>query len=78
MSFEPRDYLRHILLEAEYILSQTPGLPFDAFVANPTLSLAPSSGAWRLSGKRRRRCRLTCARSIQTWTGEAWPECATD
>ncbi len=40
MSFEPRDYLRHILLEADYILGQTPELTFDAFVANPTLSRA--------------------------------------
>ena len=40
MSFEPRDYLRHILLEADYILGQTPELTFDTFVANPTLSRA--------------------------------------
>ena len=40
MSFEPRDYLRHILLEAEYLLSQTPGLSFDAFVTNQTLCRA--------------------------------------
>ena len=40
MSFEPRDYLRHILLEAEYLISQTPGLSFEAFIANQTLSRA--------------------------------------
>ena len=40
MSFEPRDYLRHILLETEYLISQTPGLSFEAFIANPTLSRA--------------------------------------
>ncbi len=40
MSFEPRDYLRHILLEAEYLLSQSPGLTFEAFVANQTLCRA--------------------------------------
>ena len=40
MSFEPRDYLRHILLETEYLTSQTPGLSFEAFIANPTLSRA--------------------------------------
>ncbi len=40
MSFEPRDYLRHILLEAEYLLSQTPGLSFKAFVADQTLCRA--------------------------------------
>ena len=40
MSFEPRDFLRHILVEAEYLISQTAGLTFDAFVANPTLCRA--------------------------------------
>lgn len=40
MSFEPRDYLRHILLEAEYLISQTPGLSFEAFSGNPTLCRA--------------------------------------
>ena len=40
MSFEPRDYLRHILLETEYLISQTPGLSFEAFIANPTLNRA--------------------------------------
>ena len=40
MSFEPRDYLRHILLEAEYLISQTPGLSFEAFNADPTLCRA--------------------------------------
>ena len=40
MSFEPRDYLRHILLETEYLISQTRSLSFEAFIANPTLSRA--------------------------------------
>ena len=40
MSFEPRDYLRHIFLEAEYLLSQSPGLTFEAFVANQSRCLA--------------------------------------
>lgn len=40
MSFEPRDYLRHILLEAEYLLSQSPGLSFETFIADQTLCRA--------------------------------------
>ena len=40
MSFEPRDYLRHILVEADYLLSQTAGLDRDAFMANETLRRA--------------------------------------
>lgn len=40
MSFEPRDYLRHILAEADYLLAQTTGLTRDEFVANETLRRA--------------------------------------
>ncbi len=40
MSFEPRDYLRHILVEADYRLDQTAGLTRDEFVANETLRRA--------------------------------------
>jgi len=40
MSFEPRDYLRHILLEAEYLLSASSGLTFEAFSSDETLQRA--------------------------------------
>src|SRR5439155_25797326 len=40
MSFEPRAYLRHILVEADYLLDQTAGLTRDEFVANETLRRA--------------------------------------
>ena len=40
MSFEPRDYLRHIVLEPDYLIGQTPGLSYEAFVANDTLCRA--------------------------------------
>ena len=40
MSFEPRDYLRHILLEAEYLLNASSGLTFDAFSSDETLQRA--------------------------------------
>jgi uncharacterized protein with HEPN domain len=40
MSFEPRDYLRHILLEAEYLLDQSQGLSFERFAADETLRRA--------------------------------------
>ena len=29
MSFQPRDYLRHILVEVEYLLDQSQGLSFE-------------------------------------------------
>jgi uncharacterized protein with HEPN domain len=40
MSFEPRDYLRHMVLEADYLIRQTPGLSFEAFAKNETLCRA--------------------------------------
>ena len=40
MSFEPRDYLRHILVETDYLIGQCGSLTFDQFVANETLRRA--------------------------------------
>ena len=40
MSFEPRDYLRHILVEVEYLLDQSQGLSFERFSADETLRRA--------------------------------------
>lgn len=40
MSFEPRDYLRHILVEADYLVAQTAGLARDEFMVNETLRRA--------------------------------------
>lgn len=40
MSFEPRDYLRHILVEADYLLGRSAGLTFEQFMADETLRRA--------------------------------------
>lgn len=40
MSFEPRDYLRHIAVEADYLIGQASSLSLDSFVANETLRRA--------------------------------------
>ena len=40
MSFEPRDVLRHILVEVDYLLSARVGLSFDAFMGDETLKRA--------------------------------------
>ena len=40
MLFEPRDYLRHILVEADYLINQSAGLSLEDFVANETLQRA--------------------------------------
>jgi uncharacterized protein with HEPN domain len=40
MSFEPRDYLRHILLEADYLPERSMDLSIDEFVVDETLRRA--------------------------------------
>jgi hypothetical protein len=50
MSFQPRDYLRHILSEVEYLLDHSQGLSFDRFTADETLRV-PSCAVWKLSEK---------------------------
>ena len=40
MSFEPRDYLRHIVAEADYLLGRSADLTFAEFVADETLRRA--------------------------------------
>jgi len=40
MSFEPRDYLRHILVEADYLIGRSKGLSFEAFADDETLRRA--------------------------------------
>ncbi len=40
MSFEPLDYLRHILAEADYLVERRHGLTFDDFAADETLRRA--------------------------------------
>lgn len=40
MSFEPRDYLRHILIEADYLLERSARLTPDAFRTDATLQRA--------------------------------------
>jgi len=40
MSFEPRDYLRHILVEIEYLSDQSQALTYERFAADETLRRA--------------------------------------
>jgi uncharacterized protein with HEPN domain len=40
MSFEPRDYLRHIVVEADYLIGQSAGLSFELLSADETLRRA--------------------------------------
>jgi uncharacterized protein with HEPN domain len=40
MSFEPRDYLRHIPVEANYLVDRSADVTFETFVADETLRRA--------------------------------------
>lgn len=40
MSFDPLDYLRHVLAEADYLVEQSEGLGNDQFLWNATLRRA--------------------------------------
>lgn len=40
MSFESRDYLRHILVGVDYLVGQSAGLTYEAFAADETLRRA--------------------------------------
>ena len=40
MSFEPRDFLRHILVEADYLVARSAEVEFAVFVQDPTLCRA--------------------------------------
>ena len=40
MSFESRDYLRHILVEADYLVARSARLSYDEFAADETLRRA--------------------------------------
>jgi uncharacterized protein with HEPN domain len=40
MSFEPREYLRHILIEADYLIGRSAGLSLEAFERDETLRRA--------------------------------------
>ena len=40
MSFDPREYLRHIQVEVEYLLGSCAGLKLEEFLANETLRRA--------------------------------------
>jgi uncharacterized protein with HEPN domain len=40
MSFDPREYLRHIQVEVEYLLGSCSGLKLEEFLANETMRRA--------------------------------------
>ena len=76
MSSEPREYLRHILVEVDYLISQRGGLTLEDFVGDETLRRA-LFGIWRSLERRLRKSPWNFARSTQPWNGGPWLACAT-
>ncbi len=40
MSFEPREYLRHIAIESDYLIAETVAVSYEEFLQNGTLQRA--------------------------------------
>ena len=50
MSFEPHDYLRHILAEVEYLLDQSRTLTYERNVVGTQMTVLASNTARQSSG----------------------------
>jgi hypothetical protein len=69
MCFEPRDYLRHILVEADYLINHGAGLSAQRFMADENTSAVRSAGVWKSSQRRRRRFRMVFEHNSQALNG---------
>lgn len=77
MSFEPRDYLHHILEEVEYLLEVRKGLTYRDFESNETLKRA-SVRSPEIIGEAQRRYRPGFVPIIPMSSGGLCRACATD
>ena len=76
MSFESRDYLRHILLEADYLLARSAGLSYDDFTADETLRRA-FVRSLEIIGEVAKHVSEDFRSNIPRWSGEPWRVCET-
>ncbi len=67
MSFEPREYLRHILVEVEYLIEQSRGVGKAEFLEDETLRRA-FVRCLEIIGEAKK-LPTTSAPSIPAWTG---------
>ena len=74
MSFESRDYLRHILVEADYLVGRSAGLSYEVFAADETLRRA-FVRSLEIIGEAAKMSRRTSGRSIPRWSGGQWRAC---
>ena len=75
MSFEPRDYLRHIAAEADYLLERSALVTFDTFSQDETLRRA-FVRSLEIIGEAAKKIPEDFGRSIRMWRGGPWPACA--
>jgi len=77
VSLSPREYVRHILDEIDFILSQLPGQDYASFSQNPTLACLcfwsrPRTNVPHLADVRLRRFG---GQPSLRWSGLAWRLC---
>jgi uncharacterized protein with HEPN domain len=74
MSFESRDYLRHMLVEADYLIGRSAGLSYEAFAADETLRRA-FVRSLEIIGEAAKKVPMISGRCILQWSGAQWPAC---
>ncbi len=72
MSFEPREYLRHILVEVDYLLETCAGLGLEEFKSNETLRRA-AVRSLEIIGELQRKFQKSFERSIRPSSGVRCP-----
>jgi len=68
MSFESRDYLRHILVEADYLVERSAGLSYDDFAVDETLRRA-FVRSLEIIGEAAKHVSEALERSLTRWSG---------
>lgn len=76
MSLSGREYLQHILDEADYLVDRCRGLDRESFLGDQTIRRAFVRSR-EIIGEAAKRCRRTFAISIPIWSGAAWLGCGT-
>lgn len=76
MSFEPRDYLRHILVEVGYLLTQSHDLTYERFAVDDTLRRA-FVRSLEILGEAVKNLLRSSGQRIPRWRGVRWLRCAT-
>ena len=73
----PRDYLKHILDEADYLIEHSQGLDRDKFLRDETLRRAFVRSLEIIGEAAKGIPSDITRRSIRKSSGEVWPECVT-